>query len=43
MAKAKKIEVEESLEKKLWKAADKLHKNKDAAESISISPWVCYF
>jgi type I restriction enzyme M protein len=32
MAKAKKIEVEEALEKKLWKAADKLRKNMDAAE-----------
>lgn len=32
MAKAKKVEVEEPLEKKLWKAADKLRKNMDAAE-----------
>lgn len=32
MAKAKKAEQEESLEKKLWKAADKLRKNMDAAE-----------
>ncbi|MBE7413288.1 MAG: SAM-dependent DNA methyltransferase [Leptospiraceae bacterium] len=32
MAKEKKIEQEESLEKKLWKAADKLRKNMDAAE-----------
>ena len=32
MAKAKKVEQEESLEKKLWKAADKLRKNMDAAE-----------
>ena len=32
MAKAKKIEQEEALEKKLWKAADKLRKNMDAAE-----------
>jgi type I restriction enzyme M protein len=32
MAKAKKIEQEEVLEKKLWKAADKLRKNMDAAE-----------
>ena len=32
MAKAKKIEQEEPLEKKLWKAADKLRKNMDAAE-----------
>lgn len=32
MAKATKQEAEESLEKKLWKAADKLRKNMDAAE-----------
>ena len=32
MAKVKKIEQEEPLEKKLWKAADKLRKNMDAAE-----------
>ena len=32
MSKSKKIEVEESLEKKLWAAADKLRKNMDAAE-----------
>src|SRR3970040_941020 len=32
MAKNKKIEIEEPLEKKLWKAADKLRKNMDAAE-----------
>ena len=32
MAKDKKNEVEEPLEKKLWKAADKLRKNMDAAE-----------
>jgi type I restriction enzyme M protein len=32
MAKKKKAEVEEPLEKKLWKAADKLRKNMDAAE-----------
>lgn len=32
MAKAKKAEQEESLEKKLWKTADKLRKNMDAAE-----------
>lgn len=32
MAKAKKIEIEEALEKKLWKTADKLRKNMDAAE-----------
>jgi type I restriction enzyme M protein len=32
MAKAKKEAVEEPLEKKLWKAADKLRKNMDAAE-----------
>lgn len=32
MAKLKKIEQEELLEKKLWKAADKLRKNMDAAE-----------
>ena len=32
MAKTKKLEQEESLEKKLWKAADKLRKNIDAAE-----------
>lgn len=32
MAKAKKTEQEEALEKKLWKAADKLRKNMDAAE-----------
>jgi len=32
MAKAKKQETEEPLEKKLWKAADKLRKNMDAAE-----------
>lgn len=32
MAKVKKDEVEEPLEKKLWKAADKLRKNMDAAE-----------
>lgn len=32
MAKKAKIEVEEPLEKKLWKAADKLRKNMDAAE-----------
>ncbi len=32
MAKATKIEQEEALEKKLWKAADKLRKNMDAAE-----------
>ena len=32
MAKAKKEQAEEPLEKKLWKAADKLRKNMDAAE-----------
>ncbi|MET0648127.1 MAG: type I restriction-modification system subunit M N-terminal domain-containing protein, partial [Pyrinomonadaceae bacterium] len=32
MAKTAKAEQEESLEKKLWKAADKLRKNIDAAE-----------
>ena len=32
MAKAKKQQTEEPLEKKLWKAADKLRKNMDAAE-----------
>ena len=32
MAKPKKTESEEPLEKKLWKAADKLRKNMDAAE-----------
>ena len=32
MAKAKKEQPEEQLEKKLWKAADKLRKNMDAAE-----------
>lgn len=32
MPKTKKIEQEESLEKKLWKTADKLRKNIDAAE-----------
>ena len=32
MAKTQKIEQEEALEKKLWKAADKLRKNMDAAE-----------
>jgi len=32
MAKAKKVEQEEPLEKKLWKTADKLRKNMDAAE-----------
>lgn len=32
MAKAKKVEQEEALEKKLWKAADILRKNIDAAE-----------
>lgn len=32
MANAKKVEQEEPLEKKLWKAADKLRKNMDAAE-----------
>lgn len=32
MAKKKKTEEEEPLEKKLWKAADKLRKNMDAAE-----------
>ena len=32
MAKAKQTEAEEPLEKKLWKAADKLRKNMDAAE-----------
>ena len=32
MAKKTKTEVEEPLEKKLWKAADKLRKNMDAAE-----------
>lgn len=32
MAKATKQETEETLEKKLWKAADKLRKNMDAAE-----------
>jgi len=32
MAKKAKTEVEEPLEKKLWKAADKLRKNMDAAE-----------
>ncbi len=32
MAKKEKIEQEEPLEKKLWKAADKLRKNMDAAE-----------
>ena len=32
MAKEKKTDQEEPLEKKLWKAADKLRKNMDAAE-----------
>ena len=32
MAKAKKAVSEEPLESKLWKAADKLRKNVDAAE-----------
>jgi type I restriction enzyme M protein len=32
MAKATKQQTEEPLEKKLWKAADKLRKNMDAAE-----------
>ena len=32
MPKTKKIEKEEPLEKKLWKAAGKLRKNIDAAE-----------
>ncbi|MDI9319984.1 MAG: hypothetical protein QM530_05845 [Phycisphaerales bacterium] len=32
MAKTAKKEQEEPLKKKLWKAADKLHKNTDAAE-----------
>ena len=32
MAKTKKVEVEQPLEKKLWAAADKLRKNMDAAE-----------
>ncbi|GAC1597542.1 MAG: hypothetical protein NVS3B19_19800 [Ginsengibacter sp.] len=32
MAKTKKVEQEEPLEKKLWKTADKLRKNMDAAE-----------
>lgn len=32
MAKKEKVEKEELLEKKLWKAADKLRKNMDAAE-----------
>jgi len=32
MAKTKKEVIEEALEKKLWKAADKLRKNTDAAE-----------
>ena len=32
MAKTKKEQPEEPLEKKLWKAADKLRKNMDAAE-----------
>ena len=32
MAKTTKTEQEEPLEKKLWKAADKLRKNMDAAE-----------
>ena len=32
MAKTLKAEQEEPLEKKLWKAADKLRKNIDAAE-----------
>lgn len=32
MAKTAKTEIEEPLEKKLWKAADKLRKNMDAAE-----------
>ena len=32
MAKKAKEEQEERLEKKLWKTADKLRKNKDAAE-----------
>lgn len=32
MAKSKKVEVEQPLEKKLWAAADKLRKNMDAAE-----------
>src|SRR5437016_641493 len=32
MAKVKKQEAEEALEKKLWKTADKLRKNMDAAE-----------
>ena len=31
-AKVKKNEIDEPLEKKLWKAADKLRKNMDAAE-----------
>ncbi len=32
MAKSKNTEAEETLEKKLWAAADKLRKNMDAAE-----------
>src|SRR5436189_6375996 len=32
MSKARKEEIEEPLEKKLWKTADKLRKNMDAAE-----------
>jgi type I restriction enzyme M protein len=37
MAKVKKEEQEELLEKKLWKAADKLRKNVDAAEYKHVS------
>lgn len=37
MAKNKKTDSDEPLEKKLWKAADKLRKNMDAAFSVSFS------
>ncbi len=32
MARAKKVQTNETLEQALWKAADKLRKNMDAAE-----------
>jgi type I restriction enzyme M protein len=37
MAKKTQKELEEPLEKKLWKTADKLRKNMDAAEFIYIT------
>ena len=42
MAKTKKTAVEESIEKTLWKAADKLRKNIDAAEYKHICPGLIF-